>query len=393
MVLVFVVALSANVRAHPMPNTTVNLSVLDRSITGIARLPLLELQTAMGGQSIRNINSAFVKSYFSKHIVATSGTSSWLTSIISLDIISDHDEFIGDFQEVVVHFELTPEDVGHLRSFVFNYDAIIHEVVTHQILIFVKQDWKNGVHENSGSSPIGVIRMDVQSGKIIPLTVSLEPGNFWKGFFAMVHLGIKHICEGLDHILFLLTLLLVAPLTVQNGAWSAYQGIGYTVTRFLKISIAFTIGHSLTLLAGSFNLVDFRIQYVEVTVALSILISAVNCIKPIFFTREISLAAMFGLIHGLAFSITLSHLELSPGNRFLAVVGFNLGIEIMQVIIMLFFLPILLLSQFRFYPILRTTLAVCAITVSAAWVVERISAHQNLITVIAGGKVQVAGTR
>jgi HupE / UreJ protein len=369
----------AKVVAHPMPNSIVNLSVLDQSIKGEVKIPLLELESAIG-QSVGDINSAFFRDYFAKHIIALSENQTWDTKIENLQILTDHDPIVGDYQEVVVHFKMTPRNIFHLRHFTFRYDAVIHQVVTHEIMVFLQYDWGNGMQEGSGSQSIGVIELDVPTGKILPLEVNLDEGSWWEGFVGMFYFGMKHIRQGLDHILFLLTLLLIAPLTIEGNKWSSYQGVKYTLSRFLKISLAFTIGHSVTLLVGSFNMVNFRVQYVEILIAISIFISAINCIKPIFFKKEILISGGFGLIHGLAFSISLSHLELGFASKIISILGFNLGIEAMQLIIMACFFPLLASSKWKFYSVLRTVFAICTLIVSIAWVVERVNNQENMVT-------------
>src|SRR4051812_1420328 len=146
--LIAILILGGNLFAHPMPNSIVNLSVLESSISGEAKMPLVELKSAIGlGVNDRvNIDSTFFKDYFNKHIQAISGQIKWTTTIDTIQVTSDIDPVVGNYMEVLVHFELTPPDSKYLRSFTFNYDAIIHQVVTHQILVFVKQDWSNGIH-------------------------------------------------------------------------------------------------------------------------------------------------------------------------------------------------------------------------------------------------------
>ncbi len=381
LLLLFVMAIGYwQAGAHPMPSSVVNLSILDKSIKGEAKIPLAELESAVGNQSFDNINSVFFKEYFASHIIALSDQNNWDTEIENLEIITDHDPIVGDYQEVIVHFKLTPRDTRHLRHFTFQYDAVVHQVITHKIVVFVKFDWSNGIQEESETQPIGIIELNVPTGKINSLRIDLEEGSWWKGLDGMFQFGMQHIREGLDHILFLLTLLLVAPLTIADNKWSKYQGFKYTLSRFLKISLSFTVGHSVTLLAGSFNLFSFQVQYIEVLIAISILISAVNCIKPIFFKREIILAGVFGLIHGLAFSISLSHLDLGIGGKLISILGFNLGIEVMQLIIMACFFPVLLASKWKFYSVLRIIFAVGTMVISLAWIAERISNHGNFIT-------------
>lgn len=366
-------------KAHPMPNTIVKLDILNNSIKGESKVSLIDLESAIG-HPVNNFKGEFIKNYFLNHITAISQNKNWNTKIENLELIVEHDPLVGDYKEVMVNFILTPNDTKDLRHFIFKYDAVIHQVITHEIVVFVKYDWSNGVLEETSTEPLGVIKLDVPSGKILPLKVDLEEGSWLRGIGAMFLLGMKHIAEGLDHILFLLTLLLVAPLTVNNNKWSSYQGLKYTLFRFLKISLAFTVGHSITLIVGSFNLIQFPSQYIEILIALSIFISVINCIKPIFYKREVIIASGFGLIHGLAFSMSLSGLELDFSSKLISILGFNLGIEAMQIIIMICFFPLLLLSRLKIYDQIRVFMAVITMMVSSAWIAERTTNKENFVT-------------
>ena len=112
--------------------------------------------------------------------------------------------------------------------------------------------------------------------------------------------------------LFLLVLLLAAPLLINNKKWGNFGGIKYSLIRLIKIITAFTIGHSITLLLGAINWINVPTQPIEILIAFSILISAIHAIYPIFPQKEAYIAAGFGLIHGLAFATTLSDLNLHP---------------------------------------------------------------------------------
>jgi hydrogenase/urease accessory protein HupE len=369
--------------AHPMPKSIVRLSVFDHSITGIANIPFSDLESALGGPPIENINSQPIREYFVKHINADSRNGHWTTIVSGVEVLMGTDPMIGGYKEVMVAFELVPPSVEELRRFTLTYDVIVHQVVTHSIVVFVENDWQNGIHQESSSQCLGIIELDVPTNKINSLEVNLQEGNWFKATTAIFILGMKHILTGLDHVLFLLTLLLIAPLAIVNNQWSAYQGRKYTVTRFLKISLAFTIGHSITLLAGGFNLIDFRVQYIEVLIALSILISALNCLRPVFLNRETLIAGGFGLIHGLAFSLTLSSMKLDLGSKLLTILGFNLGIEAMQLIIMVVFFPVILMSKTKVYPAVRMVFGSLTIVLSAAWIFECVTGQANLITTFA----------
>lgn len=81
----------------------------------------------------------------------------------------------------------------------------------------------------------------------------------------------------------------------------------------------------------------------EVLIAVSILVSAVQAVHPLFSGREHLMAAGFGLVHGLAFATVLAGMGFDSGALAMSILGFNLGIEAMQAAVVLLVLPWLLL--------------------------------------------------
>ena len=190
---------------------------------------------------------------------------------------------------------------------------------------------------------------------------------------SLFHLGMRHIAEGTDHLLFLLVLLLPAPLLAAGSRWSATAGVRRTLTHILGIVTAFTLGHSLTLTLAATHVVRVPGRPVEILIAISILVSALHALRPIFPGREAWIAAFFGLIHGLAFASTLDRLGLSRWERVAGILAFNLGIETMQVLVVALVLPSLLcLSRTRFYRFLRILGAAFACVASSLWILERV---------------------
>lgn len=377
----YVLLFPGQLLAHPMPGSIVNLSVHDKSISGKTKIPLRELVNAVGEKRAANLNNPFFKTYFSDHIKAVSNGAVWNTQIQSIDTIAGSDPAVGSFTEVVVRFTLTSSNAENLRSFTFNYDAVIHQVVTHSALVYVSQDWSNGITGEENAQQVGTIQMDVPTGKIFPLEVNFEKGSSWKGFKSMFTLGMQHIKEGTDHLLFLIVLLLPAMLLTNNKQWGKFGGTKYSLLRLLKIVTAFTIGHSITLLAGALGWVKPPTQPVEVLIAFSILVSAVHAIKPIFPGKETFIASSFGLVHGLAFAAVLSNLDLSAGKLVLSILGFNLGIEIMQLFVIAVVVPwLILLSKTSAYKGFRTTIAALAAIAAFAWIMQRTTGAANFVT-------------
>jgi HupE / UreJ protein len=200
------------------------------------------------------------------------------------------------------------------------------------------------------------------------------------GFEGAFGLGVRHIAQGTDHLLFLLTLLLPAPLLAFAGRWNQRATVARSLLQILHIVTAFTIGHSLTLMLSAFGLLRLPGRPVEVLIAVSILVSAIHALRPIFPGREAGIAAFFGLIHGLAFATALSDLGFGQWYRLVSILGFNLGIEAMQLAVVVAILPsLLLLSRTRAYAPLRIGAALFAAVASIGWIVERLLNLPNAI--------------
>jgi len=146
--------------------------------------------------------------------------------------------------------------------------------------------------------------------------------------------GIHHIAIGPDHILFVLGLLL----------------LGGGVARLLKIVSAFTVAHSITLTLAALGLVHVPSRVVEPLIALSIVFVAFETLRHAAHDRRATLAFGFGLVHGFGFASVLADLGLPRGALALALAGFNIGVEIGQLSIVLLVVPLIyLLREQRFY--------------------------------------------
>ena len=209
--------------------------------------------------------------------------------------------------------------------------------------------------------------------KIPPLAVDLGDGSAWRGFLAMVRLGGSHILTGTDHLLFLLILLLPTPLRADRGRWRELAGTRTALGRIGLTTLAFTIGHSVALALSSFGHLDMPAWPIEAFIAASILVGAVHAVRPLFPGREAAVAGLFGLGHGMAFSFVLAEMQLSTGRLALSLVGFNLGIELVQVLLVALALPALLvLARLRIGPRLRVGGALVTAATATGWLLDRL---------------------
>ncbi len=371
-----------------MPNSVVLLNVHANRIDAELQIPLVELQSAWG-HAVNDSSAGLVerlgqqlRAYLQTHIRPQSPDGRfWSVLVGELTVHESQNPINGVYRELMARVQMVPPAGEDVRQFTFYYDAVLHQVMTHKILVSVRQDWERGQLAETEPLQVGTISLDIINNRILPLPVNLVLGSVWSGFTAMGKLGTQHIAEGTDHLLFLLVLLLPAPLLVGGKRWSRFGGIRYSLKRVLLIVTAFTIGHSITLLAGALGWIRLPSQPVEILIAVSILVSAVHAIRPVFSSREAWIAAGFGLIHGLAFASTLANLQLDAGPMVLSILGFNLGIEGMQLLLVVLVIPwLMLLSRTTAYPIVRLTGALLAVIAALAWIAERVSGQSNQLT-------------
>lgn len=185
--------------------------------------------------------------------------------------------------------------------------------------------------------------------------------------------GVWHIWIGFDHILFLVALLLPAVLVRQPGGWTAAPSLRVAAIEVLKVVTAFTVAHSITLSLAALGVVSLPSRLVESVIAASVVLAALNNLRATVDRRRWVMAFAFGLVHGFGFASVLADLGLPQGALVLALVGFNVGVELGQLAIVAAFLPFAyLLRATAFYRVgvLQAGSVVVAV-LAGWWFVER----------------------
>ncbi|MBB3223957.1 HupE/UreJ family protein [Pseudoduganella umbonata] len=354
----------AAARGHPSPQSAVLLEGRADSVRAEVTLPLDELALAFGRPLVEVpsnrvlLADAELAAYLAAHIrpVAPDGRA-WTVKVGKVRWLLHQRP-----ADVVAFVTLRPPAGAPLDRFTLNFDAIAHHVQSHIAVVTLRTG------EDSMPRIAGTLRFGQRS-----VTVQGADPRWWAGSLDLFRLGMAHIAEGADHLLFLLTLLLPAALLVKNGRWHGYGGPRHLAASLLKVVTAFTVGHSLTLLLGATGTVRVPEQPVEVAIAASILVSAAHAWRPIFRGREAWIAAGFGLVHGLAFGASLRELELSGLRLAAGVLAFNLGIEAVQVAIVAVAAPLLLLlARSRFSVYGRRIAALAAGAMAVMWIALRV---------------------
>lgn len=194
----------------------------------------------------------------------------------------------------------------------------------------------------------GLLRVEAPSGtETVVLSpeqsqqiLNATPASGWQQFMSYWQEGVWHIWIGFDHILFLLALLLPAVLWWENGHWRPSTALRAVLIDTAAIVTAFTLAHSLTLTLAVLGVVDLPSQLVESTIALTVVLAALNNLFPVVTSRRWLLAFVLGLIHGFGFASVLRDLGLPNNTLALALAGFNLGVETGQLVIVAIVLPL-----------------------------------------------------
>ncbi len=159
-------------------------------------------------------------------------------------------------------------------------------------------------------------------------------------FVQFMREGVWHIWIGLDHILFVLSLLLPAVLVRVPHQWRPAASLRGALIDVAKVVTAFTVAHSVTLTMATLGVVALPTALVESAIAASVVLAALNNVFPLFQGQRWTVAFAFGLIHGFGFATVLGELQLPPGALMLALLAFNVGVELGQLAIVSIFLPL-----------------------------------------------------
>lgn len=185
--------------------------------------------------------------------------------------------------------------------------------------------------------------------------------------------GVWHIWIGLDHILFLVALLLPAVLIRQERRWIGVRGFAAAARDVIGVVTAFTLAHSITLSLAALEWISLPSRWVESIIAASVVLAAANNLKPLIRGRRWMVAFGFGLIHGFGFASVLSDLGLPTATLAWSLAGFNIGVELGQLAIVAVFLPVAFALRHTplYQRLIFTGGSWAAMILAGVWLVER----------------------
>jgi hypothetical protein len=216
--------------------------------------------------------------------------------------------------------------------------------------------------ERLGLAVVSVVRFVASDGAVRIFRIDGDPGlvqldpRWHQAALRFVQQGFEHILDGADHLLFLLCL--VAPFRRD------FRALAWIVT-------AFTVGHSVTLIASAYGLAPNVLWFaplIETLIAASIFYMAVENVVSANVRTRWAIAFGFGLVHGFGFSFALRDTLQFAGDHVLSsLLSFNLGVELGQLLVLALLVPALTLA-FRYVVAERAGVIVLSVIVAhTAW--------------------------
>ncbi len=358
--------------AHNLADSYVYLDIFDSSIEGEIHYPVPDLNEVLGldipndpdgAAEWAEANPDLIQDYSADHIAMSdlNGTE-WPIAFSTFEGLE-----VFDGAYLLVGFEVDREFAGVPRQFVVTYDGILHAKPERAALLAIATDFGSGTFNNEADT---LLRYTAST---TTQTVDLGDTSFWSGITAVIALGVDHIRIGTDHILFILALVLPSVLIFGRAAgWQPSPSFGASLWRVLKIVTMFTVAHTITLTLGGLGIIELPPALVETVIAFSIILAALHNLRPVLVNQEWLIAFGFGLVHGFGFAGLLSDLGLTQSRRVASLLGFNLGIEIGQAVIIVLIFPALFLARRTraFLPSMQAG-SVLLIAIASVWAVER----------------------
>lgn len=362
----------SNASAHRLGESYIFLSVTEQALSGrievtetdLAKLPNIDAnQDGIVDEAEFQASATTIYSTLQRALVFRNEGVTHPIKIVSHDLLNIEDlTTFAQLQFEVPSLTAPPQEINAEYRFLF--DGIDPQ---HRGLLVIENNPRAGISDNESE-----------------ISVIFGPGNeqhrfnldgvpWTQVFVNFVKHGVWHIWIGFDHILFLVALLLPSVLLLGKQGWEPVQTFREAFIYVLKVVTLFTVAHTITLSLAALKIVSLPSQWVEAIIAASIAVVALNNLYPFLRGRTWSVVFLFGLFHGLGFANVLEPLGVSPHSTVSALIGFNIGVEIGQIAIVLAIFPMLFLLRER--PLYRGGFLKFAsfalIAISMFWLLER----------------------
>ena len=329
-VLAFLLALcaAATCDAHIASNSFVQLRVEGARIDGSLELAVRDAELAVGLDANRDGKvswgevrgaQAAIAAYLQQHLSLISAAGGCALSFGAVQITSRVD---GNY----LWQPFTANCPGAAAQLRIAYRLLDEEDPSHRGLLAL--------------TAFGATQTAVLGGTPGTQAFDLAHPSAWSAFQEYLKAGVWHIWSGIDHLLFLVSLLLPAVLLRRGAHWQPTPDAMPAFLSVVKVVTAFTLAHSITLSLAAFDVVRLPSRLTESVIAASIIVAALNNVFPLVTHARWRIAFAFGLLHGFGFASVLTEMGLPRGARLVSLIAFNLGVEAGQLAVVLVVMPV-----------------------------------------------------
>ena len=280
-------------------------------------------------------------------------------TFLEASIFSEADDFA---RYTFIVENVSPPDVLNIRHNMFYENDL-----THRGLFLVQYNVKT----DTDYGPEHTALIFSQTNSIQQLDLHNIPGLMERT--EMFYQGMLHIWIGIDHILFILALILSTVLIRKSDHWIPVPRAWPAFKTLLGIITIFTIAHSITLILAALDFIAVNARWVETIIALSIVLVGLNNIFSPVKRGSLYIIFALGLFHGLGFASVMGNLPFRMEDLVKVVIRFNIGVEIGQVVIVALIFPILycLRKQSFYVPVVLKGGSGILVIIASWWAIQR----------------------
>ena len=359
--------------AHAKGENYVWLNVEDDYIDGRFEVRQNDLKNKLevdietvGDSAIEGVlaSQSVVQKYLLDHFSISDANGEMTLEFADAALVEDNEIFVQypfRINTLPVQNEIT------IQNRIFLTPDMIAKDRLHRSLLVV--EYNKVADKEFGAENVALVFSPKKSELMVDLdnlpTVLVWQDFLWQGFL--------HILIGLDHIVFIVLILLTVVLRREDSQWTHESGFTAVLWNALKVITTFTVAHSVTLSLAALGYVTLNTTIIETIIAVSILVLAITNVFPIRGVHGLALIFIFGLFHGLGFASVMGDLQFRTVLIERILVLFNVGVELGQILIALLVLPVLFLlrKNMAYRKFVVWPVSIAAGCLAILWITER----------------------
>lgn len=366
-----IAAVGSNAQAHSGKQSYIYLGLFDDGVDGRVEIPTADLGSVLGlefgtsleaAETTAEQNASLIRSYIGDHFGLGDGSTSWDLEFGEVGILPEAGNYAVVPFEVVRDFDSAP------RSFVVEFDAIIHANDQKDALLHIENDWGTGTFANE-DDPIA----NFSVGRTVQ-EITLDDASIASSVLGARGVGSDAVRTNIDQILFVVALVLPVGLVLRGSTvFGRAPSLAEAARRLVALLGVTIAAHSLTLWIVGLGIVDLTARTTSILVATALLVLAVFSMWPPARRHELTVVGILGLAQGLGLGTAFLASDLDRFDGVMPLVAFQFGVEIAIAIVAALTMAVLLpLRRTVLAPIVLygTALVLCGYAIG--WLIERV---------------------